>query len=260
MGDGQLPRKIRQKGKDMNKLLRTSICLALLFHFSLFTFHSRSFSECQAQNTKYANFARYAKANTELGQPEKGEKRVVLLGNSITDNWAKLRKDFFKNNALIGRGISGQTSDQFLLRFREDVINLKPYIVVINSGTNDIAENSNTVPYNEDLLFGNIVSIVELARYNKIKVILTSCLPAEGFRWNMKITNAMDKIRHYNERLKAYAKANKIPFVDYFSALVNEEGTAMKAELGQEMPTVHPNEAGYEIMEKLLLPVIEKMR
>ncbi len=233
------------------KISKLFICLAIA---------SASTIGASAQNTKYANLARYAQANKELGLPQKGEKRVVLMGNSITQNWAKLRQDFFKNNDLIGRGISGQTSDQFLLRFRQDVINLKPYIVVINSGTNDIAENANTVPYDEDLLFGNVMSLVELARYNKIKVILTTCLPCEGFNWNKKITDAMDKIRHYNARLETYAKENKIPFVDYFSALVTDDGKAMKSEFGQDTPAVHPNEAGYEIMENLLLPVIEKMR
>ena len=134
-----------------------------------------------AQKHDFANWNRYAQQNKELGLPAKGEKRVVLMGNSITDNWASMRKDFFQENALIGRGISGQTSYQFLLRFREDVINLHPRVVVINYGTNDIAEN--TGPYDEDLTFGNVLSMVELARQHKIKVILTSCLPASGFGW-----------------------------------------------------------------------------
>ena len=190
-----------------------------------------------AQKHDFANWNRYAQQNKELGLPAKGEKRVVLLGNSITDNWASMRKDFFQENALIGRGISGQTSYQFLLRFREDVINLQPRIVVINYGTNDIAEN--TGPYDEDLTFGNVLSMVELARQHKIKVILTSCLPASGFGWRPSITNAMQKIRHLNARVEAWAKANKIPYVDYFS---------------------HPNDAGYAVMESLLLPVIKKLR
>ena len=211
-----------------------------------------------AQKHDFANWNRYAHQNKELGLPAKGEKRVVLMGNSITDNWASMRKDFFKENALIGRGISGQTSYQFLLRFREDVINLQPRIVVINYGTNDIAEN--TGPYDEDLTFGNVLTMVELARQHKIKVILTSCLPASGFGWRPSITNAMQKIRHLNARVEAWAKANRIPYVDYFSALVTADGTEMNPAYAQDKPGVHPNDAGYAVMEGLLLPVIKKLR
>ena len=115
-------------------------------------------------------------------------------------------------------------------------------MVVINYGTNDVAEN--TGAYNEDLTFGNVVSMVELARYHKMKVILTSCLPAAGFGWNRSITDAMDKIRHLNARVQAYAKENKIPYVDYFSAMVTADGTAMKPELAHDNPGVHPNAKG----------------
>lgn len=212
----------------------------------------------QAQKHEFGNWKRYAKANKELGAPAKGEKRVVLMGNSITDGWPHTRPDFFKNNNLIGRGIGGQTSYQFLLRFREDVINLQPKVVVINYGTNDIAEN--TGPYDEDLTYGNVLSMVELARYHKCKVILTSCLPAGGFSWRPAITDGMDKIRSLNARVKAYAEANKIPYVDYFNAMLNEDGTAMNQELANDNPGVHPNAAGYAIMESLLLPVIKKLR
>lgn len=211
-----------------------------------------------AQKHEFGNWKRYAQQNKELGAPKKGEKRVVLMGNSITDGWPGKRPAFFKDNNLIGRGIGGQTSYQFLLRFREDVINLQPKVVVINYGTNDIAEN--TGAYDEDLTYGNVLSMVELARYHKCKVILTSCLPAGGFCWHPQITDAMDKIRHLNERVKAYAKANKIPYVDYFSALVAEDGSGMKPELGEDTPAVHPNVKGYEVMESLLLPVIQKLR
>lgn len=211
-----------------------------------------------AQRHDFANWKRYATQNKELGAPAKGEKRVVLFGNSITDGWPGARPKFFEKNKLIGRGIGGQTSYQFLLRFREDVINLQPKVVVINYGTNDIAEN--TGDYDEDLTFGNVVSMVELARYNKIKVILTSCLPAGGFSWRPSVTDSMEKIRSLNERVKAYAEANKIPYVDYFSAMVAEDGSGMKLELASDTPGVHPNVKGYEVMEKLLLPEIKKAR
>ena len=211
-----------------------------------------------AQKHEFAKWKRYAQANTELGAPAKGEKRVVLMGNSITDGWPGKRPEFFKENKLIGRGIGGQTSYQFLLRFREDVINLQPKVVVINYGTNDIAEN--TGEYNEDLTFGNVCSMVELARYHKCKVILTSCLPAGGFSWRPAITDAMEKIRHLNARVQEYAKKNKIPYVDYFSAMVTADGKEMRPEFAQDKPGVHPNVEGYKVMEGLLLPQIKKLR
>lgn len=211
-----------------------------------------------AQKHDFANWQRYAADNAALGAPAKGEKRVVLMGNSITDGWPNARPQFFADNALIGRGISGQTSYQFLLRFREDVINLQPKVVVINYGTNDIAEN--TGAYNEDLTFGNVCSMVDIARANKIKVILTSCLPAAGFGWNPSITDAMAKVRSLNARVKAYAEANKIPYVDYFSAMVTPDGSALRADYALDQPAIHPNAAGYEVMERLLLPVIKKLR
>ena len=217
-----------------------------------------SAGQASAQKHEFANWKRYAEQNAQLGAPAKGEKRVVLMGNSITDGWPRTRPEFFKDNNLIGRGIGGQTSYQFLLRFREDVINLQPKVVVINYGTNDIAEN--TGEYDEDLTYGNVLSMVELARYHKCKVILTSCLPAGGFSWRPAIKDAMQKIRHLNDRVKAYAKANKIPYVDYFSALVSEDGSAMKAEYANDNPGVHPNAQGYAVMESLLLPVIQKLR
>lgn len=206
----------------------------------------------------FANWRRYHDKNIELGTPAKGEKRVVLMGNSITDGWPGARPEFFRDNNLIGRGISGQTSYQFLLRFREDVVKLQPKIVVINYGTNDIAEN--TGPYDEDLTFGNVCSMVDIARANGIKVILASCLPAGGFGWRPSITDAMPKVKSLNERVKAYAKQNKIPYVDYFSAMVTEDGTEMNPAYAKDKPGIHPNVEGYKVMESLLLPVIKKMR
>ena len=211
-------------------------------------------SPARAQKYEFAQFNRYAEANKALAKPAKGEKRVVFLGNSITDNWARMHPEFFKEHGYIGRGISGQTSFQFLLRFREDVINLHPKIVVINYGTNDIAEN--TGPYNEDLTFGNVVSMVQLAQANHIKVILTSCLPARSFGWRPSITDAMPKIMRLNERVRSWAKKKQITYVDYFSAMVDENKSGMKQELTPE--TVHPNLKGYAVMESLIVPAIAK--
>lgn len=209
-----------------------------------------------AQKHEFANYKRFAKENTALPKPSKKDKRVVFMGNSITEGWVRIHPDFFKDNGYIGRGIGGQTSYQFLLRFREDVINLSPALVVINAGTNDVAEN--TGPYVEDYTFGNIVSMAELAKANKIKVILTSVLPADGFRWNPKITDAPQKIKALNERIKAYAKANKIPYVDYYEKMVVPETLAMKPEYTRPNDGVHPVAAGYDVMEALIKAAIDK--
>ena len=171
------------------------------------------------------------------------------------DNWAAMRPSFFNDNGFIGRGISGQTSYQFLSRFREDVINLHPKLVVINAATNDIAENSHV--YNEDMTFGNIVSMVELARANNIKVILTTTLPAAAFGWNPSITDGPEKINSLNKRLTEYAKKNKIPFVDYYSHLVEADGKTLSPKYSKD--GVHPTDAGYEVMEAIILPAVRKI-
>lgn len=176
------------------------------------------------------------------------------MGNSITEGWVRTHPDFFKTNGYIGRGISGQTSYQFLVRFRKDVINLSPALVVINAGTNDVAEN--TQAYNEDYTFGNIVSMVELAKANKIKVILTSVLPAAAFKWRPEIKDASQKIRSLNARIEAYAKANKIPYVNYYQALVVAENHALNPQYSKD--GVHPTGEGYSIMEPLIKNAIEK--
>ena len=213
-----------------------------------------SFSATAEDAPKFANFERYALANDTL----KAAPKVVLMGNSITDFWPQRGSHLFETHPEItGRGISGQTSYQFLLRFRQDVVDLHPEIVVINYGTNDIALNSG--PYNEDYTFGNVRSMVDIARANGIKVVLASCLPAEGFSWRPEVTDSMDKIRSLNSRVKEYAETNGIPYADYFSALVNEKGTAMNPEFADESPAVHPNKTGYAIMENILLEALKQL-
>ena len=138
--------------------------------------------------------------------------------------------------------------------YREDVINLSPALVVINAGTNDVAEN--TQAYNEDYTFGNIVSMAELAKANKIKVILTSVLPAAAFKWRMEIKDVPQKIKSLNDRIEAYAKANKIPFVNYYKALVVDENQALNPQYTKD--GVHPTSEGYDIMEPLIKNAIEK--
>lgn len=207
---------------------------------------------------QYANFARYADENAKLASRPVEKGRVVMMGNSITDFWLKRGPHLFETHPeIVNRGIAGQTSWQFLLRFRRDVIDLHPEIVVINYGTNDIALNAGT--YDEEATFGNVRSMVELARANGITVVLASCLPAEGFSWRPEAGNPMPKIKRLNRRVKEYADAENIPYIDYFSALINKEGTAMNAAYANESPAVHPNTAGYAVMERLLLDVLDRL-
>lgn len=210
-----------------------------------------------SQRHDFANFTRYANQNKMISQSFKNGIKAVFLGNSITEGWTNLHPDFFIKNGYIGRGIGGQTSYQFLLRFREDVINLFPIIVIINAGINDIAEN--TGPYVEDYTFGNIVSMVELAQANKIEVVLTSVLPANRFRWNPQITDAPQKIKLLNERIKKYAEEHNIHYVDYYAAMVASDNLSLKPEYCVPEDGVHPVGSGYDVMEALVQPVIEEI-
>lgn len=206
------------------------------------------------KHDQFANFKRYEKANNELPVPNKKEKRVVFLGNSITEGWVNIHPEFFTENGYIGRGISGQTSYQFLLRFRNDVINLKPKLVIINAGTNDVAEN--TGPFDLEKTFGNIASMAEMAKANKIKVILTSVLPASEFKWNKKITDSSERIEALNAKIKEYAEANKIPYVDYYTPMASGPERSLNPDYSKD--GVHPTLEGYLVMEALIQPVINK--
>lgn len=207
-----------------------------------------------AQNNKdWGQIGKYAGANIELNSHKNNGKRVVLLGNSITEQWVSYHSDFFKQTGYLGRGISGQTSYQFLVRFREDVINLKPKVVVINAGTNDIAEN--TGPYDEDRTMGNIISMCELAKANKIKVILTSVLPCSRMYWS-GAKDVANKIASLNKRIQEYAKKNKIPYVDYYSPMVYGDDRSLNPAYSGD--GVHPNVEGYLVMEPLLVAAVRK--
>lgn len=210
---------------------------------------------CNAQKfNELINLKRYEKANAELLLPVKGEKRVVFIGNSITQGWADQRPEFFKSNGYVGRGIGGQTSPQLLSRFRRDVINLKPVAVVINIGTNDIAEN--TGPYDPDFTLGNIMSMAELAKANGIKVILSSVLPVAEYPWRKEIKDVPDKIEALNAGIRAYAKKNKFAYIDYY-AVMHDENRALRGTYGRD--GVHPVAEGYAVMEKTAKEVIDKV-
>ena len=196
---------------------------------------------------------KYRDLNTKVPPPAPGENRVVFMGNSITENWGNIDTAFFKDNHYISRGIGGQVSSQMLVRFREDVINLKPVAVVIEAGTNDIAQNRGYISLENT--YGNIVSMAELARANGIKPILGSVLPATEFSWHRGLEPA-EKIIALNKMIKAYADKNHITYVDYWSAMANDK-KGLKVELAQD-GLVHPNLAGYKVMEPIVKKAIDE--
>lgn len=193
----------------------------------------------------WANLERFKNENAKLGAPAYGETRVVFMGNSITEGWGNLSPDFFAGKPYINRGISGQTTPQMLIRFRPDVINLKPDVVVILAGTNDIA--GNTGPSTLEMIADNIFSMAELAKANGIKVVLCSVLPAFDYPWKPGLEPA-EKIATLNEMIKAYADKNDIVYLNYFSAMANKQKGLM-AEFTYD--GVHPNKAGYMMMAPL---------
>jgi lysophospholipase L1-like esterase len=170
------------------------------------------------------------------------------MGNSITEGWKNIDSLFFINHPYINRGISGQTTPQMLLRFRQDVVELNPSAVVILAGTNDIA--GNTGPATLDQILNNISSMAELAKAHNIKVVLSSVLPAYDYPWKPGLQPA-EKIVALNNMIKEYANNNGFVYLDYFSAM-SDERHGLKAGLGDD--GVHPNLAGYKIME----PLVEK--
>jgi lysophospholipase L1-like esterase len=193
----------------------------------------------------WANLNRFRNENAQLGLPLPNENRVVFMGNSITEGWSKFNPDFFVGKSYINRGISGQTTPQMLVRFRADVINLDPKIVVILAGTNDIAGNTGFSTL--EMIMENIISMTELAKANNVKVILCSVLPAFDYPWKTGL-NPSEKIAKLNEMIKQFAETNGIIYLDYYSSMVDER-KGLKSEFSYD--GVHPNETGYKIMAPL---------
>ncbi|MES2810645.1 MAG: SGNH/GDSL hydrolase family protein [Bacteroidota bacterium] len=199
-----------------------------------------------AQDKKdWPGIGRYEKANANTPPPTKGKVRVVYMGDSITDAWINNDSTFFKANNYIDRGISGQTTGQMLIRFRPDVIIHKPDVVVILAGINDIAENNG--PSKLEDVMGNIKSMAELARANKIKVVLSSILPAAAFPWKPTI-DPKEKVKALNEMIQTYAAENKFIYLDYFTPMTDENRGLPKKWSGDG---IHPNLDGYKVMEPL---------
>jgi lysophospholipase L1-like esterase len=189
--------------------------------------------------------AHYRDENIKLGDPAPGEKRVVFMGDSITEFWGKTYGKFFPGKPYVNRGISGQTTPQMLVRFRQDVIDLHPDAVVILAGTNDIA--GNTGPSTLVMIEDNLRSMTELAKANGIRVVLASVLPVADYPWRRGLDPAQ-KIRDLNAWIKSYCAQAKTTYLDYWSAMADANG-GMKP--GISLDGVHPNAAGYAIMEPL---------
>lgn len=225
----------------MNK--SNSVFIALLFSILFAT---------QLYTQDWSGLSRYRDLNLKTGMPTSKEKRVVFMGNSITESWSEHHPEFFTGKPYINRGIAGQTTQQMLIRFRADVVNLKPRVVVIMAGTNDIA--GNTGPSTLEMIEDNIISMIQLAKANNIKVVLCSVLPVKDYPWKTGLEPS-EKVIALNEKLRNAAEKLKITYVDIFSAMVNDE-KGMKAEYSED--GVHPNITGYKVMEPLVETAIAK--
>ncbi len=208
----------------------------------------------------WPELARYRDVNASVAAPAKNEQRVVFMGDSITDAWVQPRfGPFFTGKPYIGRGISGQTTPQMLLRFRADVIALQPKVVVILAGTNDLAGNTGPIALEETE--GNLASMAELARANGIRVVLSSVLPVsnyghdrDGNPLDVRIKRPPEKILELNAWIKKYASEKGHVYLDYFPATADDQGL-FKKELSED--GLHPNSAGYAVMAPLAEKAIQ---
>jgi lysophospholipase L1-like esterase len=237
----------------MKKIIGLLIILFMIqgLHVNAQSTHEKDsilISRLNAKLNDWPNLARFREENNKLGLPAGNEKRVVFMGNSITQGWAKFWDVYFPGKPYINRGIGGQTTPQMLIRFRPDVINLKPAVVVMLCGTNDIA--GNTGPSTLEMIEDNIASMAELASANGIKVVLCSVLPAYDYPWKPGLAPA-EKIPVLNDWLKNYALKMGFTYLDYFTPMADER-KGMKAEYSQD--GIHPNKAGYDVMT----PLVEK--
>lgn len=206
----------------------------------------------------WAELGRYRDANRQVPSPSSADARVVFMGDSITDIWQQPRFGFFPGKPYVDRGISGQTTPQMLVRFRADVIDLKPKAVVILAGTNDIA--GNTGPMTNEEIEANLESMAELAGAHRIKVVFASILPVSEHHVQSSgapqtTLRPMERIKALNEWLKTYAAAHGHVYLDYYSAMLDDKGL-LRAELSED--DLHPNAKGYAIMAPLAQAAIDK--
>lgn len=219
---------------------------------TLLTFVMAFFSFQNVQGQDWPNLKQFQEANQALKPPAPDENRVVFMGNSITIGWLNSRPGFFENKPYINRGISGQTTPQMLLRFRQDVIDLQPSVVVLLAGTNDIA--GNTGPSSLDMIMDNIKSMAELARANQIAVVLCSTLPAFDYPWKPGMEPA-GKIVSLNKMIKKYAHDEGFVYLDYFSSMADDRNGLPK---NYANDGVHPTVEGYKVMEPMVEEAIAK--
>tara|TARA_B100000902_G_C27193691_1_gene855287 strand:- start:549 stop:1187 length:639 start_codon:yes stop_codon:yes gene_type:complete len=207
-------------------------------------------------NMDWPNLARYRLENKKLDVQSNNQNRVVFMGDSITEGWSQLYPKYFGQRGYINRGISGQTTPQMLIRFKPDVIDLDPFVVVILAGTNDIA--GNTGPSNIKMVTDNIFSMSHLAKAYGIKVVLSSILPVYEYEWAKEIKDVPSIILALNDKLKEFAISNNMEYLDYYSAVVNATGGLMEE---YSPDGVHPNIKGYEVMsdlaEKILVRILD---
>lgn len=205
-----------------------------------------------AEAQDWANLNRFKEDNKTILPVQANEDRVVFMGNSITQGWIDRVPDFFANRPYINRGIGGQTTPQMLLRFRQDVIQLQPKVVVILAGTNDIA--GNTGPSTLEMIEDNIHSMAELAQAHGIQVVLCSVLPVYDYPWRTGLEPA-PKIIELNKRIKQYAETHGVVYCDFFTPM-DDERNGLPKELSED--GVHPNLAGYAIMGPIVEEAISK--
>ena len=205
----------------------------------------------QAKNQDWANLGYYEQQNKQFTKPSENGKRIVFIGDSITEEWGHLYPEFFSNNLYINRGIGGQTTPQILIRFKPDAIDLYPDVINIFAGTNDIAGNTGLSTVK--MITDNIFTMAEVAIMKNIKVIISSILPVKNYPWSEDITDAPSKINSINEIIKEYVNKNNLYYIDYFSHMVDEnEGLKSK----YTYDGVHPNKTGYKLMSGVAEKVI----
>ena len=227
------------------------IFLAIAASMTLFAVSVSAQEDLLKKN--WAKFDRYASANETYKAENSGRPAAVLYGDSITDAWPRQDADFFKEHNFLGRGISGQTTSEMVVRFRQDVIDLNPKKVVILAGINDIACNNGVISI--EGIMGNIKSMCELAKLHHIKPVLCTLTPTTTFPWRPQLGDVSATVDKVNDLIRAYANSNRIKLVDYAKVLTKDGQRYSKAYTKDD---VHPNLDGYKVMEGALLKVIGK--
>ena len=202
-------------------------------------------------HTDWPNLAKYREANENLKNSSSGGDRIVLVGDSITEGWTEFNPEFFQENNMINRGISGQTTPQMLIRFKQDAVHLNPKIIIINGGTNDIW--GNTGPSTAEMIIDNLCSMAEIAAKNDINVALSTILPVYKYPERDDIIDPPKTISLINSVLLGYCKKNGLTFLDYYTPMVDEK-KGLNSDYGTD--GVHPNREGYHVMENVIREAI----